>query len=308
MPQSPSSSPTRGRICIVVAAVLWSLSGLFTRLLQKPTSLDLDEPALSSLQVAFFRSLFAGLFLLPMVRVRDVTFRPLMAPMVLVFAAMNALFVTAMFRGSSANAILLQNIAPFFVYVVSVYVLKEPADRRSLYALINGMAGMVVIVGGSGPMSGGLDATVMAIGSGLTYGFVILCLRHMRDESPQWLTAQNHLGSAICLCSSVLVLNGFAYWTEWITMPSLRQFAFLAVFGVVQMGTPYWLFARGLRTISPQEAGAISLLEPLLNPIWAYLISPETDTPPQTTWIGGVLIVGALAYRYWPNVVRRSPA
>ena len=56
-----------------------------------------------------------------------------------------------------------------------------------------------------------------------------------------------------------------------------------------------------LHRVSPQEAGAITLLEPVLNPLWAYLISPETDTPTAVTWIGGVLILGALAYRYLPR-------
>ena len=67
-----------------------------------------------------------------MVRRRDVRFRPLMPVMVGLFAAMNALFISAMALGTAANAILLQNTAPFFVYVVSVFVLGEPADRRSL--------------------------------------------------------------------------------------------------------------------------------------------------------------------------------
>jgi drug/metabolite transporter (DMT)-like permease len=71
------------------------------------------------------------------------------------------------------------------------------------------------------------------------------------------------------------------------------------------MGLPYWLFARGLRSVSPQEAGAITLLEPMLNPLWAYLISPETDTPAETTWLGGALILGALAYRYLPHKLDR---
>ena len=48
--------------------------------------------------------------------------------MVPTFATMNALFISAIALGTSANAILLQNTAPFFVYVVSVYVLGEPAE------------------------------------------------------------------------------------------------------------------------------------------------------------------------------------
>ena len=73
------------------------------------------------------------------------------------------------------------------------------------------------------------------------------------------------------------------------------------MFGSVQMGLPYFLFARGLRSVSPQEAGAITLLEPVLNPLWAYLISPETDTPTVFTAVGGILILGALGYRYMPR-------
>jgi len=262
----------------------------------------LHDPQLTPLQIAFFRALFAGLFLLPMLRLRDIRYRPLMPVMVGLFAAMNALFISAIALGTSANAILLQNTAPFFVYLVSVYILGEPADRRSLIALIIGMAGMVVIIGGSGQIGARWDVTLMALGSGLTYGGIILCLRHLRAESSQWLTVQNHLGSAICLGTAVLLCNGVAYWWDWVRTPTIAQLAFLAFFGVVQMGLPYWLFARGLRSIHPQEAGAIILLEPLLNPLWAYLISPETDTPPATTWIGGMLILGALAYRYLPAI------
>jgi drug/metabolite transporter, DME family len=300
-------SPAAGRLCIALAAVLWSLSGLFTRLLQNPTALDLHQPELTPLQMAFFRALFAGLFLVPLVRARDVTYRPLMPAMVACFAVMNALFLSAMALGTAANAILLQNSAPFFVYFVSVYLLGEPPDRRSLVALIVGVVGMVVILSGGDALGARFDVTLMALGSGLTYGCVILCLRHLRAESPQWLAVQNHLGSAACLGLAVLLIQGLSFWVGWLTAPTWRQLAFLAVFGSVQMGLPYLLFARGLRAVSPQEAGAITLLEPLLNPLWAYLISPERETPPPATWLGGGLILGALAYRYWPRRAVSDP-
>ena len=67
------------------------------------------------------------------------------------------------------------------------------------------------------------------------------------------------------------------------------------------MGLPYWLVARGLRSVSPQEAGTITLLEPLLNPLWAYLAASEL--PSRFTLIGGAFILGALLWRYWPGQV-----
>jgi len=58
--------------------------------------------------------------------------------------------------------------------------------------------------------------------------------------------------------------------------------------------------ARGLRAVNSQEAGVITLLEPLLNPLWAYVVAPEKESPTAYTLAGGVLILGALAWRYWP--------
>ena len=62
----PSSEPTaslsvaRGRLCIALAAVMWSTSGAFTKLLTKDTPLGLHLPEVTPQQIAFFRVLFAG--------------------------------------------------------------------------------------------------------------------------------------------------------------------------------------------------------------------------------------------------------
>src|SRR5881296_2768664 len=89
----------RGRLGILLAALLWSTSGAFTKVLTQPTALGLNEPALEPRHLACFRTLFASVFLLCFVRPRDVSFRPLMLFMACCFAAMNYLFVAAMGRG-----------------------------------------------------------------------------------------------------------------------------------------------------------------------------------------------------------------
>jgi drug/metabolite transporter (DMT)-like permease len=60
----------------------------------------------------------------------------------------------------------------------------------------------------------------------------------------------------------VLVSEGPAACVRWITQPTLEQLIVFALYGAVQMAIPYWLFARGLRSVSPQEAGIITLIEP----------------------------------------------
>jgi drug/metabolite transporter (DMT)-like permease len=281
-----------GRFLIVLAAVLWSLSGGFTKLLTQESHWTLGTQPLPGLAIAFYRALFAGLVLLPLVRRTDIAFRPLMIVLAGCFAAMNALFVLAMALGSAANAVLLQYTAPMWMYLASIWLLGERADRRSSISLAIGLAGIaIIIVGGKGETQLGVSA--IALGSGFAYAGVILCLRALRGLSPRYLTVVDHLAAA-------LVLMPFL-WYLAPPRPDISQLVVLFLFGSVQMALPYWLMTRGLRVVSPQEAGTITLLEPLLNPVWAYLVAPETEMPAPATFVGGACILGALAWRYWPR-------
>ncbi len=284
-------SLTQGRLCIVLAALLWSTSGAFTKILTKDTSFGLNEPHVFAIQIAFYRVLFAGLVLAPTLRRPDISWRGLMLVSAACFAVMNFLFVTAMDLGTAANAILLQYTAPMWMYLASISLLGERPDRRSSVALAIGLAGIGVIVAGTWEGGGQLMVVLIALGSGVTYAAVMICLRVLRDLSPRWLTGWNHLCGAVALVPFL--------WS--LPSPTWPQLVCLAVFGAFQMGVPYWLVARGLRSVSPQEAGAITLLEPVLNPVWAYLVSPETERPAPATILGGLLIVGGLAWRYWPR-------
>jgi drug/metabolite transporter (DMT)-like permease len=204
--------------------------------------------------------------------------------------------VSALTLGTAANAIWLQYTAPMWMYLASVWWLGEPADRRSSGALAFGLCGVAVIVWG-GWQEEQLAVVAIALGSGLAYAGVMVCLRLLRDLSPRWLTVLNHLCAA-------LVLVPFVWHSA---VPTRPQLGVLLLYGAVQMAIPYWLVARGLRAVSPQEAGIITLLEPLLNPIWAYFVSPQTETPSPYTLAGGTLILGALAWRYWPWQKRSVP-
>jgi drug/metabolite transporter (DMT)-like permease len=291
----PTRALNRGRLCVALAALLWSTSGAFTKLLTEDTPQGLNRPGVLPLQIAFCRSVFAGLVLLPLVRRRDLSWRWAMLAMVACFAAMNALFVSALALGPAADAILLQYTAPLWMYLASIWLLGEPADRRGSVALGLGLAGVLVLVGG-GWRESHLDVAAIALGSGLAYAGVMVYLRLLRGASSLWLTVLNFLASAVVLVPFV--------WAQ--PRPTPAQLAVLFLYGGVQMALPYWLVARGLRSVSPQEAGTIVLLEPLLNPLWAYLVSPRTETPSAFAWVGGAFILGALAWRYAPR--RRRPA
>lgn len=298
-PKAFVPSLARGRLLIVMAAVLWSLSGLFKCVLKNTTPLlQLGPEPVDDLAIAFYRVFFAGLVLLPTLRWRSITFRPAMAGMVGCFAAMNITFVLALTGGTAANAILLQYTAPLWIYLAGIYWFGEVPSLRGWTSLAIGLLGIAVLMVGARQGADDqqeMNLAVMGLGlvSGVFYAGVVVFLRILREEAANWLTIVNHLGAALVV-APVLVYRGW---------PSLTpgQLGVVALFGAVQMGLPYVLMARGLRVVRPQEAGVITLLEPLLNPLWAYLVSPETEAPTLYTILGGACILGALAWRYWPR-------
>jgi drug/metabolite transporter (DMT)-like permease len=240
--------------------------------------------------MAFFRVLFAGLFLMPMVRRDDLTIKPAMLWMALCFAAMNGMFISAMGGGKAANAILLQYTAPLWMYLASFWLPREKPDPRGPVALVVGLSGIAAILaGGWGDEKP--EILLLGLGGGITFGGMLLFLRALRSVSSSWLTVWNHLCAALLLAPLGLAFG----------LPSWPQLGVLFLFGAIQMGFPYFLMTRGLRTVSPQEAATITLLEPLLCSLWAYLVAPETETPGILTFVGGALILGSLAWRYWPR-------
>lgn len=302
---TPSAAGARAGL--VLAAVLWSTGSVFMRLLREPLGLNLDEPPLSPLQIAFFRGLFGGLFLLLMVRRADVRFRAPMAGMVLTFSVMSGMYLSAL-DGPAANAIFLQNTAPVWVYTFAVVALGEKGDRRGWTAVLLAGAGAAVIVTGNWPRN--VPASehdkqtvqlLLGLGSGVMYAIVVLFLRVLRDQSSAWLVALNLLGTALTLGLFVLATDGWSGFAAWVTAPSVKQALVLLVFGAVQMALPYFLFARSLRAVSAHEAALITLIEPLLNPLWAYLLTPAKDTPTVWMWTGGALILVALVWKYLPG-------
>jgi len=271
-------SATRGRWLLVAAAVLWSTTGLFVK---AGALREIPGPTLACL-----RALFAAACLVPFVRPAAIRFRPGLVPMAAAFAAMNVLFLTAMTLTTAAAAAFLQYTATPWSFVLGLVVLGETWRRGNLVAVMLAMAGIVVIVAGSGGQQT-TTGNLLAIASGLAFAAVIVSLRRLRDESPVFLVLVNQATSCLVLLP----------WLAWHPPSlSLEQWLLLAAFGIVQMSIPYLLFTRGLKSVSVQDAALIVLLEPVLTPVWVMLAGWETAET--VTWLGGGLIVGGLLLRY----------
>jgi DME family drug/metabolite transporter len=288
-PQHPHPRPSlaTARLMVLAAAVLWSTSGLFAK---APHFQGWPGPLL-----AFWRAAFACLVLFPLVRRPQWTWR--LVPAVATFALMNFTYLSAMAstaKGAAANAIWLQSTAPLWVLMAGVFAFRERAVLRDWLLVLFCLAGIGVILA-NGLRSGARDAVLFGIASGVFYAGVVLSLRQLRDLESAWIVALNHLVTAIVLAPYLFAWEGGRptlneFWPQGIQWPLLIGF------GVLQMGLPYVLFARSLKTIPGHQASGIGLVEPLLMPIWVWLA--WRDVPAWWTLAGGGLIFAGLVLRY----------
>ncbi|MFO0901737.1 MAG: DMT family transporter [Pirellulales bacterium] len=266
----------RATLLVVAAALLWSSGGFFAK---APYFAGWPGPLL-----AFWRAAFASVILLPMVR------RPVwswkLIPMVACFALMNYTYLTAMVKGSPANAIWLQSTAPVWVLIVGVFVFREPAHWLDWVLIALCGAGVLFILWFES-RGEGLEAFLWGLASGVFYAGIVLSLRHLREYDSAWLVAVNHLATAVLLSWNLAATQ---YWPHGI------QWVMLAGFGMFQMGLPYVLFAKGLKHLPGHRASGIGMLEPILVPVWVYLA--WGDVPAWWTLAGGGLILAGLVTRY----------
>ncbi len=134
--------------------------------------------------------------------------------------------------------------------------------------------------------------------SGITWALTLTGFRWLakRGESPAGVVvAGNLIAFFVCLPMSLPV--------EHVTVVNAAVVLYLGIF---QIGLAYMLLTRSIHHVPAVEAATLLLLEPVLNPVWTWLLQGERLTA--TTLSGGILIVGALlGSTYWAKF-RESPS
>jgi drug/metabolite transporter (DMT)-like permease len=266
-----------GRSFVFLAALLWSLGGVFIKFLD-----------LHPLTIVFYRSLFASLVFLPFVKRADLSVNGPIFISVISYSAAITAFVAANKLTTAANAIVLQYTAPLFVFLYSRVVLTQRITKPYAIALAVSMAGVAIIsfdTAGDPQMAG----VLLALASGVFFAIYMVNLQNMNETSPVYLTWLNNLICALILLP--LVKSQLAV--------SMKEGFTLFIMGAVQLALPYYFFSKGVLTLSLQEAALIALIEPVLNPLWVALAIGEI--PSLATLAGGSMILLGLSVRYlWP--------
>jgi drug/metabolite transporter (DMT)-like permease len=78
--------------------------------------------------------------------------------------------------------------------------------------------------------------------------------------------------------------------------PGSATWVGLIFLGVFQLGLSYVLYSTAIKSIAVLEAILISVIEPILNPLWVFLAMGEA--PGRWALLGGVIVLIAMTVRY----------
>jgi DME family drug/metabolite transporter len=220
------------------------------------------------------------------------------------YAACLTLFVLANRLTTAANAIYLQSTAPLYLAILAPWLLREPTRRQDLaFMAAVGIGLALFFVGVDRPVESAPDpvrGNVLALGSGFTWALAVAGLR--------WLgSAGSGKGSAAVavVCGNVIASLGALPFALPFGSHAASDWALVGYLGVFQIALAYVLVTRALETIPALEASLILLIEPVLNPVWAWVFQGER--PGVWALVGGGVILGATTLRSVLDARRAPP-
>lgn len=265
-------------LCAIGAPVVWSVGGVIIR-----------SVTASSWDIVFWRSLghavaFTIVLALYLGARAASDFRRAgwtnLASAVLLCGSF-ILHIQAMTNTTVANVLVLQSTSPLVVAVMAWLMLGERIGARGWIVLAIAFIGLAPVVGSS-IGGGGFFGDCMALGVALVSAINVIVVR--RAPSLNLLPA-TVLGAII----SIGVALPFAAPLA----ASLHDIALMILLGILQMSVGLSLFLLALRVLPAAEVTLISLLEPVLGPIWVWMTVGEQ--PAALTLIGGAVVLAALA-------------
>ena len=274
---TPASQHRLGLIFVGLAALCWSQSGVFARII----SADL-------MTLLFWRGLFSGtaVFLFYCISVKRFAiadFKSVGWPGLLVacFSALSMISgIGALRFGSVADAMVIYATVPFITAALAYLVFGERTRLSTIMASLVALIGVTVMMLGA-DWSGGLLGKGLAVLMTLGMAGCSVVMRRHRDL-PMML--------ALALSAWLVSAVTFSFVDSFAV--SRQDLLLIGMFGVLQNAAGLALYSLGTKRIPAAEATLVAALEVPFTPLWVWLLLNET--PPIYTLIGGAIVMVAL--------------
>jgi drug/metabolite transporter (DMT)-like permease len=256
-------------LIIVLVAILWSSGGVLIKLV-----------SWNPLALAGMRSLISAVCLLLAARGKRFNFSPVALAGALAYAATLISFVAATKLTTAANAILLQYTAPIYVALLGGWFLREHINWKDWLAIVTVLAGMLFFFLDKISLTG-LSGNLLGISSGLFFAWLVLLLRKQKDGNPLQSII---MGNILVFLIGLPFCRGLQF--------SKGNIAGILTLGIFQIAVPYLLYSIAIRHVRAFDAVLVMTLEPVLNPIWVWLVVAEVPGP----WsiVGGLIVISAI--------------
>lgn len=266
------ASTRRADLLLLLTAVLWSSSGLLVKVIVWPP-----------LAILGVRSLIASVVFLAYLRrvPRRVTRWQVVGALAYIGAQL--FFITATKLTTAANAIFLQYTAPVYVVGLAYWLLGERPHRADGWAMAAIFVGLLLFFG-DGLSLAGAAGNALAILSGIALALMTVAMRAQKEGAPaETILLGNLLAAAVALPA--------AFGEDW----SLTNVGLLLYLGLFQIGLSFILYAHAIRRVPALKATLLLTLEPILNPVWVYLVLGEAPGP--LAVLGAAIVVTAILAR-----------
>ncbi|HNY17345.1 MAG TPA: DMT family transporter [Treponemataceae bacterium] len=259
---------------LILCSILWSTAGFLVKLV-----------SWDPFAIAGIRSLIGFLTMLIVIRKPRFTFSRDQVMAALMYSATMILFITANKTTTSANAVLLQYTEPIFIVILGRWLLgDEKATVGDWLAVAGVFGGMILFFLDDLSLSGNFG-NILAVLSGVTFALTAIFMRRQKDGRP---TDSFMLAHIITFAVSI----PFIFTSP---APTVTSMTGLVLLGIFQMGLPSLLYGKGVRGVSAISCALITMIEPIMNPVWVAIFIGEL--PSARAIAGGCIIVVCVTLR-----------
>lgn len=255
---------------MIICAVLWSIAGIFMK--QLPWH---------GLAVASLRSLIAGITLLIYVLIKRYRFilskRTVLSG--ILTGCVYICFASANKLTTSGNVIVLQFTSPVFIVIFSAVFLKEKIKKADLITVLITLLGIALFFFDD-LQPGYVFGNIVSIAAGMFMAGMYIAVGNLETEERF---------SAVIIAQIFAFLVGlpFVIITKPVFTP-LSTVSILAL-GIFQLGISYIFYIKACSACPPLACCLISVIEPLLNPVWVLIFDGEK--PGLFALIGGIIVI-----------------
>jgi len=253
---------------MVAAAICWSIGGLCFQFIPW-----------NALSIVGLRALLAALVFAIFRKGFKVTLSKGNIMAALFLSATTMLFVFSNQLTTAAAAVMLQFTSPIFVLLLQFILYKKKPRFSEIAAVVVTICAMALFFADE-LSEGHMLGNILAIISGFTFACVFVC-NQRPDTQPEQSIMLGFLINAV-------LWTPFAFFDANITA-DIVPWIFIVIMGVVQVGLAYMFFTAAIKRTPALLACLIVALEPVLNPIWVGLFTPQR--PGRFAIIGGAIIV-----------------